>query len=178
GIESCDGADLGGATCASLGFGGGVLGCTASCGFDPSGCTPRYPSTGQTTCWNNSGTPISCTGTGNDGEIQAGAALAYTDNGDGTITDEVTSLMWEKKSDDGSVHDKDTQYNCANAFAVHLAALNSGGGFGGHTDWRLPNAKELQTIVHYDLVNPSVATAFNSGCATNCTVLTCSCTTS
>jgi uncharacterized protein DUF1566 len=178
GIESCDGADLGGATCASLGFGGGALACTPACGFDPSGCTPRYPSTGQTTCWDTGGTLVPCAGTGHDGEVQAGAPLAYTDNGDGTITDDVTGLTWEKKSDDGSVHDKDTLYNWTNAYAVHLAALNGGGGFAGHTDWRLPNVKELQTIVHYDNVNPSVATAFNTGCVTNCTVLTCSCTTS
>ena len=177
GIESCDGLDLGGATCASLGFGNGVLACTASCRLDASGCTPRYPATGQTTCWNTGGTPVACAGTGQDGDVQAGAALAYTDNGDGTISDLVTGLMWEKKSDDGSVHDKDTLYNWTNAFAVHLAALNGGGGFAGHTDWRLPNPRELQTIVHYESVNPAVAAAFNTGCVSGCTVLTCSCTT-
>jgi hypothetical protein len=37
--ESCDGANLNGQTCVSLGFaGGGVLTCTAGCGFDTSGC--------------------------------------------------------------------------------------------------------------------------------------------
>ncbi len=36
--ETCDGADLGGASCASLGFSGGTLACGAWCGFDPSGC--------------------------------------------------------------------------------------------------------------------------------------------
>jgi len=39
GIEQCDGSNLGGATCASLGFSGGVLGCDASCDFDVSQCT-------------------------------------------------------------------------------------------------------------------------------------------
>jgi len=178
GIESCDGADLGGATCASLGFGGGALACTPTCSLDPSGCTPRYPSTGQTTCWDTGGTVVPCSGTGQDGDVEAGSHLAYTDNGDGTITDDVTGLTWEKKSDDGSVHDKDTLYNWTNAYAVHLAALNGGGGFAGHTDWRLPNVKELQTIVHYENVNPSVATAFNAGCVASCSVLTCSCTSS
>ncbi|MBI3767819.1 MAG: hypothetical protein HY271_04895 [Deltaproteobacteria bacterium] len=38
GDESCDGADFGGATCASLGFAGGTLGCTAGCGFDGREC--------------------------------------------------------------------------------------------------------------------------------------------
>jgi len=40
GFETCDGADLGGASCASLGFDGGTLGCHDSClGFDNAGCT-------------------------------------------------------------------------------------------------------------------------------------------
>src|SRR5688572_2419447 len=32
--EDCDGADLGGATCASEGFGGGALACSSTCAFD------------------------------------------------------------------------------------------------------------------------------------------------
>jgi len=39
GIEQCDGADLGGATCISQGFTGGTLSCDASCNFDTSLCT-------------------------------------------------------------------------------------------------------------------------------------------
>ena len=135
-----------------------------------------FPATGQTTCWDFSGTVISCTGTGQDGEIQAGATLSYTDNGDGTVTDNNTGLMWEKKSADGTIHDKDTTYTWANAFAVHIAGLNAGGGFAGHSDWRLPNVKELQSIVNYENFNPSVSSAFNTSCSATCTVLTCSCT--
>jgi hypothetical protein len=40
-IEPCDGADLGGVTCASIGFSGGVLECTRRCTFDTSGCLPK-----------------------------------------------------------------------------------------------------------------------------------------
>jgi hypothetical protein len=43
--EACDGADLGGATCESLGFPGGTLACDASCALDPSGCV--MPSCGN-----------------------------------------------------------------------------------------------------------------------------------
>lgn len=140
----------------------------------PSGGT--FPATGQTTCWGSTGV-IPCPGTGQDGDIQAGAALAYTDNGDGTITDDNTGLMWEKLSDDGSIHDKDTNYTWDNAFAAKVADLNSGT-FGGYTDWRLPNVKELQSIVNYENVNPSVSPAFDTGCTAGCTVTTCSCTAS
>jgi hypothetical protein len=39
-----------------------------------------------------------------------GPALNYTDNGDGTFTDDVTKFIWEIKTDDGSVHDVDNEY--------------------------------------------------------------------
>src|SRR5262245_60214271 len=78
--------------------------------------------------------------------------------------------------DDGSIHDWDNVYSWADAFAVHIAGLNAGAGFAGHTDWRLPNVKELQSIVNYQNFNPAVSPAFNTGCVASCTVLTCSCT--
>ena len=39
GNEECDGVDLNGGTCESLGYSGGSLICTAECAFDLSGCT-------------------------------------------------------------------------------------------------------------------------------------------
>ena len=130
--------------------------------------------TGQTTSY----------GTGTDGNLQAGASRVHVDNGDGTITDARTGLMWEKKSDDGTIHDKDNVYtwsasdNLANgtAFTTFLATLNGGGGFAGHTDWRLPNESELLTLQNYGSASPSVSAAFNTDCTGGCTVLTCSCT--
>jgi hypothetical protein len=86
--------------------------------------------------------------------------------------------MWEKLSDDGTIHDKDTTYTWDNAFAVKVAGLNGGGGFAGHTDWRLPNRSEIESIVNLGAVNPSVSAAFNTACAPSCTVTTCSCTQS
>jgi hypothetical protein len=47
-----------------------------------------FPATGQTTSY----------AAGDDGAIKAGAPLSYTHNGDGTITDNNTKLVWEKKS--------------------------------------------------------------------------------
>src|SRR5919197_1060292 len=133
----------------------------------------HLPATGQTTCWNSNGTVISCPGTGQDGNLRKGAALSYTDNGDGTITDNDTGLVWEKLSMDGSVHDVSNTYTWDNAFSVHVAMLNSTN-FAGHTDWRLPNVKELESIVNYQNVAPFVSPAFNNNCTPGCTVLTCS----
>lgn len=154
----------------------------ATCTTDLNACNAalaaaqQFPATGQTTCWDSSGSVITCAGTGQDGDIKAGAALSYTDNLDGTITDNNTGLMWAKKSEDGTIHDKDNTYTWADAFAVHIAGLNAGTGFAGYTDWRLPNVKELQSIVNYENVNPAVSPEFNNLCAAPCTVLTCSCT--
>lgn len=141
-------------------------------GSPPAPCG-QFPASGQTTVHR----------AGDDGAIQAGATLSYTDNGDGTITDNNTGLEWEKKSDDEAFndndnttfpHDKDNAYTWNNAFAVHVAGLNTAN-FAGFNDWRLPNVKELQSIVNYEVFNPSVSTAFNTTCA-GATVLTGSCT--
>ncbi len=133
------------------------------------------PATGQTTCWDSSGTVIPCAGTGQDGELQEGAPLAYVDNGDGTVTDVNTGLMWEKLSNDGTVHDQDNTYTWANAFAGHVATLNDAR-FAGHDDWRLPNVRELQSILDYDTIQPAVTPAFDDHCSPGCSATTCSCT--
>jgi hypothetical protein len=180
--EQCDGTDLGAASCASLGYPGGTLGCV-NCLFDTSACTgpclagsqPPPLRTGQTTCYDTSGAPIPCAGSGQDGELQYGATRSFIDNGDGTLTDNTTGLMWEKLADDGSIHDWDTDYFWADASAVKIAALNAAT-FAGHSDWRLPNVNELQTLVNYGASYPSVYSVANTACAPGCTVTTCSCT--
>ena len=175
--EACDGTNFGGATCESAGFPyGGTLACVAGCTLDTSACHRAMLATGQTTCWGSSFTVIPCAGTGQDGDTQTGAPLAYMDNGDGTITDANTGLMWEKQSiGDGSVHDVFNYYSWDQAFSVHVATLN-GLSFAGHSDWRVPNVRELLSIVNYENVCPPVSPAFNTDCTLPCTVLTCSCT--
>lgn len=61
----------------------------------------------------------------------------YVDNGDGTITDQATGLMWMQS--DSAVQ---TNWLQALDYSENLE-------FAGYTDWRLPNAKELQSIVDY-----------------------------
>jgi hypothetical protein len=129
-------------------------------------------------------------GVGSDGDLEKGAARSYTDNGDGTITDNTTGLMWEKKSQDGSIHSMwnvytwsgpslgTTQGMNGTVASEFLATLNGGGGFAGYTDWRIPNRFELDSLLNLANKGPAVDSAFNSGCEANCTVLTCSCTQS
>lgn len=149
-----------------------IFGVTGSLSVLSSG----LPETGQTTPY----------GAGSDGDLQRGAARSFTDNGDGTITDDVTGLMWEKKSMDGSIHDVGLTAPSWSAMATttmsgtmvttFLATLNGGGGFAGYTDWRIPNITELQSLLNYQTFNPATYAAFNAGCTPGCTVTTCSCT--
>lgn len=62
----------------------------------------------------------------------------YIDNGDGTITDEATGLMWQKA-------DSKTPFDWKSALE-YASNLN----LADHHDWRLPNVKELQSIVEYE----------------------------
>ena len=59
---------------------------------------------------------------------------------------------------------------------MKLVALNGGGGFALHTDWRLPNKKELESIVNAEVFTPAVSPEFDTGCVLGATVLTGSCT--
>ncbi len=62
---------------------------------------------------------------------------SFVDNGDGTVTDTATGLMWQK-----SDSKKSMKWEEALKYAESLK-------LSGHDDWRLPNAKELQSIVDY-----------------------------
>lgn len=76
----------------------------------------------------------------------------FVDNGDGTITDRATGLTW-LQADSGTA----MSWEEALAWAETLVA-------GGSGDWRLPNAKELQSIVDYTRApDPTNPTADNTG---------------
>ena len=61
----------------------------------------------------------------------------FVDNSDGTITDAATGLMWQQ-ADDGTTRDWENSLSYAEGLSL-----------AGHDDWRVPNAKELQSIVDY-----------------------------
>jgi hypothetical protein len=93
----------------------------------------KLPDTGQT---------IEATATlGEDSDYTINAP-SYADNGDGTITDKVTGLMWQKVDNGESTWE--------NA-ATRAGSVTTG----GFTDWRLPTPTELFSIVNHNLGNPA-----------------------
>lgn len=118
-------------------------------------------------CYNANGTAQnpcldgSNTDGGQDGYYQEGTALSYTDNGDGTISDNATGLMWKKCSEGKTGVTCATGANTTKTWTQALAACEADT-TGGYTDWRLPNINELFSIVDHGRVNPSINSIFNS----------------
>lgn len=73
---------------------------------------------------------------------------AFQDNGDGSVTDQASGLTWQQR-DDGQTRD----WPGALAYCEALTLA-------GHDDWRLPNVKELQSIVDYRRPQPALDTRF------------------
>jgi len=123
------------------------------------------PDTGQTKCYDADGNEISCPSPGKPFYGQDAQhpcnPHSYTSLAGGImVQDNVTGLVWETKTDDGSIRDKDNTYNWDDAQSVFIAALNSQN-FGGYLDWRLPNVNELHSIVDYSTYDPSIKTTFS-----------------
>ncbi|MDM8522993.1 DUF1566 domain-containing protein [Desulfococcaceae bacterium HSG8] len=121
------------------------------------------PDTGQTKCYNNT-SEIACPSPGEDFYGQDAQYItnprSYTKlQGGIMVQDNVTGLIWEVKTDDGSVHDKDNTYTWDDAQNVFIAELNSAN-FGGYSDWRLPTVKELGSLVNLGQSNPAIDTGY------------------
>jgi len=94
--------------------------------------------------------------TGDDGDLQKGVASPsprFTDNGDGTVTDNLTGLMWTKDANLAGA----MTWADAIAYANNLSLGNAGCG-GPYTDWRLPNVKELQSLIDFGNYGPALPT--------------------
>jgi formylglycine-generating enzyme required for sulfatase activity len=103
---------------------------------------PKLPDTGQS---------ISHTNTfGEDSDYTINPP-SYTDNSDGTVTDNVTGLMWQKEDDDIT-----RTWDDAISYCNDLTLAS-------HSDWRSPSVYELMGIVNGDTYNPSIYTTYFPG---------------
>lgn len=124
----------------------------------------KLPDSGQTKCYQavSPYAEIPCAGTGQDGAYDINP-MSYTDNGNGTITDNNTGLVWQKcsvgQNNDASCSGTAATYNWYQASGTYDVTYNaatqnvcgslvlSGGG------WRLPSKKELIGIVDYGITS-------------------------
>jgi parallel beta-helix repeat protein len=107
------------------------------------------PKTGQKLCWDGNGNSIDCEGTGQDGELQMGVQWPdprFTDNGDGTVTDKLTGLIWLKNANCFGRKKWNDALNDSNNLADGQCGLNDGSSPG---DWRLPNVRELYSLTDF-----------------------------
>jgi hypothetical protein len=104
---------------------------------------PSFPvvDTGQSWCYDASGTPTPCPASGEslfgqDANYQ-GIPPTYRDNGNGTITDLNTGLMWQKSPGSKVTWE---------AAMSGTASLN----LAGYNDWRVPTIKELYSLINFN----------------------------
>ncbi len=95
----------------------------------------KLPDTGQTQSYTST--------FGEDSDYNTFNQPSYTDNGDGTITDNVTGLIWQQGEGGTKTWENAITY-CED---LSLA---------GYADWRLPNKNELNSIIDYERYNPAI----------------------
>jgi len=141
----------------------------------PSIYASRVPDTGQTTCYDWWGNQIACR---TPGEKLYGQDGDYTINPpsytklDSTgndlpdsatswtmVRDDITGLIWEVKTNDETLNDKDDKYTWQDATELFIEELNTSE-FGGFSDWRLPTIKELACILDYKGFSPTIRTEY------------------
>jgi len=111
------------------------------------------PKTGQTTSYE----------TGDDGDLQMGVVWPnprFTDNADGTITDNLTRLIWLKDANCFGVRNWGNALSDVNGLANGTCGLTDGSTAG---DWRLPNVRELLSLIHYGFYSPALPNTTGTG---------------
>lgn len=104
------------------------------------------PRSGQTTSYES----------GDDGAAAKGVAWPsgrFTDNGNGTVTDHLSGLIWLKNAQCLSAAHWDVALSSANQLASGSCGLTDGSVAG---QWRMPNINELESLVDISQANPAV----------------------
>jgi hypothetical protein len=112
--------------------------------------------TGLSKCYNAIGAKITCPSVGGafygQDAQHTGNAPSFTENSDGTITDNITGLIWQKSPDTDGDGDIDVNDKMSYDEAVAwVSTLN----VGGSSEWRLPTIKELYSLIDFSGEDPS-----------------------
>lgn len=97
-----------------------------------------------------------CGSEGDDSELRRGVLWPdprFVDNGNGTVTDELTGLIWLKNSNCFGAVDWATALVSANGLSSNACGLSDGS---VPKDWRLPNLRELLSLIDYDAHSPAI----------------------
>ncbi len=109
--------------------------------------------TGQATSYNSR----------DDGDLKNGVTWPtprFAKNGDGTVTDNLTGLIWMKDAGYFNRMEWPSALNACHFLKNGTAGLTDSSAVG---DWHLPNVKELQSLVHYGFINPSLPNTAGTG---------------
>jgi hypothetical protein len=120
--------------------------CSSTDEMDDSGTTDDSVVCSSSYCLPDTGQTVSYTDTFGEDSDYLIHPPAYRDNGDGTVNDLNTGLMWQQATSSYTM-------NWASA-GSHCSGLS----LAGHSDWRLPAVDELQSIVDYGELNPVIDT--------------------
>ena len=121
--------------------------------FPPGEYQAPLPKTGQVTSY----------ATSDDGDLIKGIAWPnprFTDNGDGTVTDNLTGLIWLKDTNCFGMCSISEGLNDCYRLSEGQCGLTDGSSAG---DWRLPNSNELASLVHKGYYNPAVSNTTGTG---------------
>lgn len=111
------------------------------------------PKTGQTTLHEF----------GDDGDLQKGLPWPdprFTDNEDGTVTDNLTRLIWLKDANRFGMVTWSEALEACNNLGDDGIDLKDGSVAG---DWRLPTIRELQSLIHYGVHDPALPNTNGTG---------------
>lgn len=120
------------------------------------GKSNRVARTGQKQCFDSMGNVIPSIGTGQDGEFQEGVVWPnprFTDNDDGTVTDNLTELVWLKNGTPFGTRTWEQALKDCNSLSSGRYGLKDDSKSG---DWRLPNINELRSLEDYGEARPAL----------------------
>jgi hypothetical protein len=109
------------------------------------------PATGQKICQDENNNTIDCSGTEMDAERKAGVpwpSPRFKNNGDGTVTDRLTGLMWVKNSTCLGATDWKSALEKVGDFNAHPENYNCSY-IADYNDWHLPNVNELKSLLDF-----------------------------